>query len=160
MVISIKKELGEDIAIAFVTKAINEVCMMTNTNMSPDVQVMISASIINDYWTLRIEEVFDALAYGCKKKYGDINFKGVDYPTIMSWLQQYEIDRSILLENKHLDKKAQTAGDTTRMTQPTPFDGVLEKMEMLRSGLDQNRIELLRLKKENAELKENNQPSN
>jgi hypothetical protein len=127
--------------------------MIEFSEQQDDCLINSSVRIATEHWDLKLEEVALCLYNARKGKYGK-TYHRMSEEEIFSWIAQYRNEQVEMLENAHLDKKSEYTISTTRTTEASPFDGVLEKLSMLRETAQENADKIKKLSKENSKLKE------
>lgn len=108
-------------------KAINELCVLTNSDMVVDAKAMLANSIINDFWYMRIDEILLTLSDGMKKKHGEI-YGQLNYQTIYGWFLKHDTNRDEHFYNQHEEKKNSFGNNADRSPEPKLAKDVFEQM--------------------------------
>lgn len=123
----VRAELGEAALTTIVMKAINELCVLTNSDMVVDAKAMLANSIINDFWYMRIDEILLTLSDGMKKKHGEI-YGQLNYQTIYGWFLKHDTNRDEHFYNQHEEKKNSFGNNADRSPEPKLAKDVFEQM--------------------------------
>ncbi len=112
-----EQELGRSFLSILFVKAINEVSVMSGSQMSADAKVMLSDSIMNQFWYLKVDEVLLVLRNGLNNQYG-LNNKNLNAQIILDWFNRHEQDRDELFYNTHLELKNSSGNQSDRSPEP------------------------------------------
>lgn len=104
---TIKNKLSENIALSTISLLIRDVIESINIpfNMKPE-QVIPAAKIIyNQFWNLKLEDIKLCFKNGIIGKYNESNFVRLDVQILILWLQEYNIERILVIENNNHERQ-------------------------------------------------------
>lgn len=102
---ALKKEYGEEVVLAVLTKMLSEFSRFTKiADGSAETLMAYSKMILTHFWTLRIDDVALILRNGLNGVYGTI-YGSVDYTELTRWISEYDDRKMQFYEDKHSKHK-------------------------------------------------------
>ena len=112
---TINRRVGQSNMIKILNRVLTSLNDSINigTKMNSDQIFETSVTILNEHWSMKLDEVLNCLKMAKNGYFGKIY--GIDQPTIMGWLKEYdEKHKGVFLENRALDSKTQFDSEDSR----------------------------------------------
>lgn len=118
-----KKEFGEVMVLAFLTKLINELGRCVQNDWSADDKPFFAESLMNEFWYIRMDDFVMAFKKGISGSYGKVYGK-LDYSTICEWINKWWEERQNYLSTKTVKEQY----DTNRSSEMS-IKGMIENIK-------------------------------